>query len=181
MQLVVEVFGVEQACDFDTMETKAFVVLNIFGEPIRVPITEEQMAVLTEKATVEHTAQNAGGDLETQFEETRERLTGPPTERGAKIGERAFSPMATLEGRDPDPPAVEEAEEEQPRETDPGFGALFDEEDKESKLRNRNQEARRPRPAADSAGNPVIQTQLPQSRPLPSLGNPASDDDFVQG
>lgn len=186
MKLIVDIYGVEQACDFDTMKTTAFLVMNIFGESIRVPITDEQMELVTEKATIEHQQGENDLPLSTdQFDETKAQMTGPPVQRGM-TSERTFSPMASLEGQDPLPP-------EETEETDPAFGGaptgfdgLFDmtEDQKAAQLRARNANARRQptNHASDSAGNPIMENtvSLPSSSSLPAIGNPASDDDFPQ-
>ncbi len=184
MKIAAEVFGVEQAMDFDTMETTQYCVLGVLGETVRVPISEAQMEALTKAAATAKGLPtddpNDGG--ESAFDETRETSSGPPIE-ARRMEERPFSIVTGLEG---DSQQVEmETQQADAPETDPGLGGLFDEseEEKERKLRAR-QNGKLSVPSRtvprDEAGNPVV-AQSPGAN-LPRLAMPGmSDDDFPQG
>ena len=187
MKIEVDLYGVEQATDFDTLETSAFVVLGIFGESVRVPITEDQMVRLTSEAVRAKQGAGVGADPDTElpFVDTRVPMTGPPSAGAPKGPERPFSVMQELGDRNPG--VDEDAQQSELGEVDPGVGGLFEEnqEEKEAKLRAQaKQNARGPAAAPrtvprDEAGNPVV-AQNPAAN-LPPIGNPTSDDDFPQG
>ncbi len=174
MKVEVDVLGVEQAVDFNTLEAEQFIVLDMFGSRLRVPITEEQMEALMRQAAGRKIAE---GEV---FDETRERGTAdaglvsediPVREHSLTAAEGYTGPMREL---------TDEAatDEERPEGILEGF---FDEseEEKARKLR-----ARKPQPRMvprDEAGNPVVvQNALP---PMQGFGgSPLSDDDgFAQG
>lgn len=184
MKIAVDVYGVEQAMDFDTMETSAFVVLGVFGESIRVPITEGQMEQLTKEAARFKSKMSAGEEAppDEVFTETREQMNGEPSAGAGSVPERDFSVMSGLSdgdaAQDDGPPAGE---------TDPGLGGFFEESEdaKAAKLRANARESRRGPAAAprtvprDEAGNPQVAPN--PAADLPQIGNPVSDDDFAQG
>ena len=154
MRIEAEVLGVEQAVDFNTMETSACVVIEILGELVRVPISEEQMERLT-LAAVEHrnTTQflAEGADFDETREMSKEELPPEQQVRLADAPEREFSVMREL--------AEHTAEET------PGLEGLFDfdgEAEKVEKLRQRPA----PPPPAPSG--------------LPRLPGTSADDDFPQ-
>lgn len=188
MKIAAEVFGVEQAMDFDTMETSQYCVLGVLGETVRVPISEAQMEALTKAATqfrglpTEETETGAGDT----FDETKEEMTGPPLEH-RQMEERPFSIVAGLEG-DTLSSSQELAPDMQADsvESDPGLGGLFEEseENKEAKLRAKSKDRRQPVQTRtvprDSAGNPQV-PQNPAAN-LPRIATPGMvDDDFPQG
>lgn len=185
MKIAAEVFGVEQAMDFDTMETTQYCVLGVLGETVRVAISEQQMEALT-RAAAQHKGKLASGEAdsddggESAFDETRETSSGPSG--GGRMEERPFSIVTGLEG---DSQQLETETQADAPETDPGLGGLFDEseEEKERKLRAR-QNGKLSVPTRtvprDEAGNPVV-AQSPTAN-LPKINMPGmSDDDFPQG
>lgn len=188
MKIAAEVFGVEQAMDFDTMETSQYCVLGVLGETVRVPISEAQMEALTKAAAqfkgLSTEPEAGAGDA---FDETKEEMTGPPLEH-RKMEERPFSIVAGLEGDTLSSSQHTETQGDAP-EGDPGLGGmegLFEEneEEKERKLRAKSQERRQPVQTRtvprDSAGNPQVPQNPTADLPKISSGS-MSDDDFPQG
>ena len=174
MKIAAEVFGVEQSVDFETMETTQHLILGVFGETVRVPISDAQM----EAITVEAVRQKTGiASPEETFAETREGLDGQPPSQGAPAEpaeERRFSVMTGLS--DPSGGGGEGEEE-----ADPGVGGFFGESDeaKEEKLRARTPQRRTvPR---DSAGNPDVPQHSGIGLPQMPMPSGVADDDFPQG
>lgn len=94
MKIAAEVLGVEQSMNFQTMQQECFVVVEIFGVPVRAPITEEQMEQVV-AAAVAHKREPSD---EPVFEETRSSGV-PEHARGAvqeETPERDFSVMTEL-------------------------------------------------------------------------------------
>ena len=181
MKIVADVYGVEQAVDFDTLETSQYVVLGIFGETVRVPISEKQMEGLTQEAVKQRASGTShmtpfGPDIAGEIPGT------PRSEKQASSEDEVFSsPMSGLEGVDNATPQDEER-----MERDPGLGGLFDEteEDKESKVRaaQRGKLTERRSVPTDSAGNPVVAPNAAAGLPPVSFGNLGADDEgFPQG
>lgn len=175
MKIEVDVLGVEQAVDFNTLASASFVVLEVFGERVRVPISEEQLVAMTSAAmTNKVSGLSVQGDEEV-FEETRERSSQQFSADiiSEEIPERDYSGiMAGLT----DQPAEPEVE---------GSVAgilpdVFGDPEKEKQLR-----ARRPRRTVtqDEAGNPVAHQVAQSPSPLPkmSMYGLSDDDGFGQG
>jgi hypothetical protein len=160
VKITANVLGVEQALNFDTMEQTCMLVFELFGQAMRVPITEDQMEELTVSAVndkkrgpstpTEHTATTA-------FEDAREGLDGAEPSPGAQEAEeRPFSlvqsagpVMASLSDGPPD------------SEMTPGGleGIFGDEEKKVSTLRARSRPTRTV--TQDEAGNPLVDGSPP--------------------
>lgn len=174
MKIEADVLGVEQAMDFNTMEQSAFVVLNIFGTTVRVPITEDQMetitvAALTEKRSSvgqEPDGANLNGDV---FPETRAVTPGGARQQvQEEVQERDFSVMTEL---------TDHGNARSIDDEDTGDGGVMElfapsteETQRIAQLRGRPQLGRsEPAPVQHSPG-------LPQ---MPGLGM-ASDDDGIQ-
>lgn len=184
MKITVDVYGVEQAMDFDTMETSSFAVLGVFGVSVRVPITEDQMEHFTKQALRFKNSAPAAPEEDdgVPFVDTRESLVGAPSPGAGAVVERDFSVMSGLGEGD-----VETDEGPPAGEIDPGISGFFEEseEQKANKLRNNARKARQGPAAAprtvprDEAGNPQV-PQNPAAN-LPQIGSPVSDDDFAQG
>ena len=159
MKVEVDILGVEQAVDFQSLVTLQFVVLDIFGNRLRVPITEEQMEVLTRQAARHTTPQ-------VEWEETQERSQGiDPGAVSEPIPERDYGGvMAGLA-------------DDEPTEAPAGLDGLFDEseEDKVRKLRKRKPQ-RRTVPH-DEAGNPIVE----QRAEVSDFSAPSDDGAFAQG
>lgn len=168
MKIEADVLGVEQAVDFSTMETKAFVVVELLGEILRVPISEEQMERLTVAAIHHRTGP------EEAFEETRSVL---PV--GAKVAteqlddqpEREFSVMEGL---------TDMSIGFEDREAPTGLEGLFGDPNEEAKIAKLRQ---RPPPIMsvprDDAGNPLVEQYSSSLPRMPGLA--VQDDDFPQG
>lgn len=161
MKVEVDILGAEQAMDFETLVSAQYLVLDIFGVRVRVPITEEQMSALVAAAVSHKTATPS----EEPWVETRETSAEAPTNLvSTPIPEQGFSLISGLMEQG-DEPVVE-----------PG---VFEDPDaeKERKLRER-----RPRRMVmqDDAGNPVVPVHaaLP---PAPGFGPLSDDDGFAQG
>lgn len=184
MKITANVLGVEQALNFDTMEQTCMLVFELFGQTMRVPITEEQMEELTVSAVrerqgpLEPTAYTAT----TAFDDARESLDGAPPSLGAPPAEeRPFSlvgqagpVMASLSDGPPDSESA----------TPAGLEGVFgDEEQKVKTLRGRARPARTV--TQDEAGNPLVDGSPPPEAPvrqgnmpqLPGFG----DEDFPAG
>lgn len=164
MKIEVDVLGVEQSMNFDTMKTDAFVVLEVFGEVVRVPITEGQMEQLT-VAAVNHAKLTSGQT----FENTRTRSATPPSEeRFDEQEEREFSVMSEL---------AEHTEEQEPMPG--GMEGIFGNADEQAKV-----EQLRRRPPL-SLPTLAMHTPTAEESALPRLagfgGGPVADDDFAQG
>lgn len=161
MKIEADVLGVEQAVDFNTMKTEAFVVLEVLGAVVRAPISEEQMEQLT-IAAVHQRQLDAGA----AFTETHEQSAVTPTnlERFDDQPERDFSVMAKL--------GDQEVTESSPD----SLGLFGDDEAEQAKVEQLRQRPPlalpRPTAAAPQASD------LPK---LPSFGGPVADDDFQQG
>lgn len=177
MKIEVDVLGVEQAVDFNTLAAASFVVLEVFGERVRIPISEEQLVTMTSAAM----AKKAGAPQEQRevFEDTRahSEQTLDADLVSEEIPERDFSGiMAGLT----DQPAEPEVES-----TVAGIlPDVFGDPEKERQLR-----ARRPRRAVtqDEAGNPVVMNSTASSMspasqlPKMSMYGLSDDDGFGQG
>lgn len=158
MKVQAEVLGVEQAVDFNTMETKAFVVLEVFGQIVRAPVTEEQMEQLTMAAV--HHRQLATGEA---FDDTREKSAETPVFEGpVETTDREFSVMSELADR------VQQ-------EDVPGMEDLFDDEERQ-KI-----EKLRARPPLTVPQHASTSTQMP-ALGLPRLPTSEVDEDgFAPG
>lgn len=177
MKIEADVLGVEQAMDFNTLTTSQFVVLDILGSRLRVPITEDQLEALTRSA-----AQVQGAmQPETTFDDTRESAGVPPASAdlvSEPIPEREHSlenyggVMAELTEQ-PVEPEIDAA---------PGgiLDGFFDESEEEKARKLRARKPQRRTVPRDEAGNPVVeQRTLPA---VPGFESPVSDDDgFAQG
>lgn len=178
MKVEADILGVEQAVDFHTMETAQFVVLDIFGVTLRVPITEEQMEQLTRQVVGRKSAPSP----QAAFDETREVSEGlPPDLVSEDIPEREHSMSdqgygGVMAGLTDD--AVVEADAEvQPSGILDGF---FDESDEEKARKLRERKPQRRTVPRDEAGNPVVDPR--PSLPAVQGFNTLSDDDgFAQG
>lgn len=183
MKISVDVIGVEQALNFDTLEQTAFLVIDVLGQALRVPISEEQMEELTKEAVRQKQAGTESVE-ESPFEETRETVSGEPSAGAPPTTERAFqitrppSGPVMSELSSAPPGTAEDEEEDEPSPT--GLDGVFgDEEQKVQQLRAR------PRPVrSDDAGSPVVdrrhteEAAPPSTLPkLPGFG----DEDFPQG
>lgn len=158
MKIQVEVLGVEQAVDFNTMETKAFVVLEVFGQIVRAPVSEQQMEQLTLAAV--HHRQLATGQA---FEETREKSAEAPVFEGpVETTDREFSVMSELTDR-------------AQQEDTPGMEGLFDSEEQQ-KI-----EKLRARPPLALPQHAPTNTQMPSlGLPRPPAGD-VDEDGFTPG
>lgn len=162
MKIEADVLGVEQAVDFNTMKTEAFVVLEVLGAVVRAPISEEQMEQLTIAAVRQRQL-----DVGDAFAETHEQSAVTPTslDRFDDQPEREFSVMAKL--------GDQEVIEGSPD----SLGLFGDNDAEQAKVEQLRQ---RPPLAPLRPVAPVAQASsgLPQ---LPGFGGPIADDDFQQG
>ncbi len=168
MRIEADVLGVEQAVDFNTMETSACVVVEILGEVMRVPISEEQMERLTVAAVQKHASPDA-------FEETRETGVPVPPEQQVRLAdapEREFSVMKELSEH---PSDFMESEGDEP----PGMEGIFGNESEAAKVEKLRQRLPPPQPGTFIAQAAVPTTPVHQG--LPRLPGTSSDDDFPQG
>jgi len=172
MKIEADVIGVEQAMDFNTLEQSAFVVVDILGARLRVPITEEQMEAITIHAIQEKKARDAEGPKDDAvFEETKASSATPPQyQRQEEVQERDFSVMAEL---------TQHGTGEEGTETG-GVLDLFspssEEEEKIAQLRSRA-------PLIGS-GREAPQPPMPVSPGLPQMpgfGGDGDDDGIEQG
>ena len=175
MKIEVDVLGVEQAVDFNTLASASFVVLEVFGERVRVPISEEQLVTMTSAAMDKKVGSpSLAPNDEEVFEETRASggQTFSPGLVSEEIPERDYSVMAGLTEQ------ASEAESDNPLAG--VLPSVFGDPEKEKQLR-----ARRPRRvvAQDEAGNPVVQQHAATVAPLPkmSMYGLSDDDGFAQG
>lgn len=186
MKIQVEVLRVIQELDLDTMQTRCAIVIDVLGVVRELEVTEDEMDALVSGATkarrVGGAATQASMSGEVAFEETREPLSGPPSQGASRepVVEKQFSIMSDELGD----PIMEEATER-----DPGLGGIFDmdrEDPEEKKLREENKKKIVPRRTVpqDDAGNPQVDlapgADLPSGRVLPRM--PDDDDSgFAQG
>lgn len=166
MRIEVDVLGVEQAVDFNTMATAAFVIIEVLGETVRVPISEEQMARLTVAAVNEHTGVESS---ESQFEETRETMpkgVKVSTERGSDAPLREFSVMSGLSPENDEPGGIA------------GIFAPDSEDEKVTALRNRpGLRGRAPAPEQEEE-HEEPRNNLPS---MPGFGQAGDEGGFQQG
>lgn len=171
MKITADVIGVEQAMDFNTLEQSAFVVIDILGARVRVPITEEQMEAITITAIQEKKAREEEGDVrkaDDTFEETKEASATPPRHREqVEVQERDFSVMAELTSHG----TGEEAAENDVLDL---FSPSSEEEAKIAQLRSRAPLIG----SAREAPSPPVSHGLPQ---MPGFGTAGDDDGIQQG
>ena len=176
MKIEVDVLGVEQAVDFNTLASASFVVLAVFGERVRVPISEEQLVAMTSAAMTNKVSGLSVQEDEEVFEETRERSSQQFSADiiSEEIPERDYS-------------GIMAGMTDQPAESSDGESSVagilpdvFGDPEKEKQLRSR-----RPRRTVtqDEAGNPVAHQMAQASSPLPkmSMYGLSDDDGFGQG
>lgn len=167
MRIEADVLGVEQAVDFNTMETSACVVIDVLGEVMRIPISEEQMERLTIAAVQRHQSPDA-------FEETREVGEAIPPEQQVRLAdapEREFSVMRELSEHPVEP------EGDEP----PGMEGIFGSESEAAKVEKLRQRQPPPQPGTFIAQAVVPSTPVMAPSGLPRLPGTAADDDFPQG
>lgn len=175
MKIEVDVLGVEQAVDFNTLASASFVVLAVFGERVRVPISEEQLVAMTSAAMTNKVSGLSVQEDEEVFEETRERSAQQFSADtiSEEIPERDYSGiMAGMTDQPAEPDGESSVAGILPD--------VFGDPEKEKQLRSR-----RPRRTVtqDEAGNPVAHQMAQASSPLPkmSMYGLSDDDGFGQG
>lgn len=176
MKIEVDVLGVEQAVDFNSLSTSQFVVLEVLGNTLRVPITEEQLESLTRHAAGRQVASAAS-----TWAETREQGNADPGLISEEIPEREHSlqdaAVPEYEG------VMRELTDEAPGEEAPAgiLDGFFDESEEEKARKLRSKKPQRRTVPRDEAGNPVVE-QMPQLPQMQTFGTSLSDDDgFAQG
>lgn len=176
MKVEADILGVEQAVDFHTMETHQFVVLDIFGTRLRVPITEEQMEALTKQVVGRRVAP-------VQWEDTRERSEhidqGMVSE---EIPEREHSMPAEANYGGIMAGLTDEAVVEQDPDAPPGgiLDGFFDESEEEKARKLRSRKPQRRTVPRDEAGNPMVEQPVMATLPSVSGFGALSDDDGIQ-
>lgn len=179
MKIEVDVLGVEQAVDFDTLASAQFVVLDVLGVRARVPISEEQMVHLTTMVMNQKAEKNVvHSPTDMEWEDPRDRSEHPLSADviSTPIPERSYGGvMAGLSdnsGETEDSPAVPEGIMQ-------GF---FEEDPAEAERKLRARKPQRRTVAADAAGNPeVTQPSAPRMPAPPGFGALSDDDGIAQG
>jgi len=187
MKITANVLGVEQALNFDTMEQTCLLVFELFGQTMRIPITEEQMEELTLSAVREKTSGPTEPVLHTAtttFEDARVGLDGAPPSLGAQE-EAEERPFSLVGSAGPVMASLSEAPPDSEGSTPGGLEGVFgDEEEKVRTLRARSRPTRTI--TQDEAGNPLINGSPAEPPPVQQKSNMPQlpgfgDEDFPPG